>query len=360
MNPAPVIDLDALRAGHGPTVRAIREGLGDLGLIYVRNHGLDIDRVGRMYDAFIDVLDRPQDEKASWGGADIWYQRGWTPPNTEQAVVAGGQPDFKECFFASAVPPDPACQSWYPELFADNVWPVDSDTFRRELLAIGAAVHAVGLDLLQGCARALELPPETFVDLVEGAANLTRALRYLPLTEEQVAARLLWGEEHTDFNLLTVLPGGSFFRDGARTTERPEGCGLRLRTRPTDRHPHGMQVSGKPPSGCLVAQVGQQLEILTGGALVATPHVVTPPTSTGWSRCSLAHFMHVHPARTLFPLPPFQDLSDEYAPPVLAGTYAVKTLVDIGLAPVTALDALGYRHYGRLAAIRAAEQAPQD
>jgi hypothetical protein len=67
--------------------------------------------------------------------------------------------------------------------------------------------------------------------------------------------------------------------------------------------------------------------------------------------------MHVHPTRTLSPLPPFQHLSNEYSPPVLAGTYAVKTLVDIGLAPVTALDALGYRHYGRLAAIRSAERA---
>jgi hypothetical protein len=38
---------------------------------------------------------------------------------------------------------------------------------------------------------------------------------------------------------------------------------------------------------------------------------------------------------------------------VLAGTYAIKTLVDIGLAPREALDKLGYRHYDRLAALRA-------
>jgi hypothetical protein len=43
-----------------------------------------------------------------------------------------------------------------------------------------------------------------------------------------------------------------------------------------------------------------------------------------------------------------------YSPPVLAGTYAIKTLVDIGLAPPSAIEKLGYRHYDRLAAIRAA------
>ncbi|MGZ3458089.1 MAG: isopenicillin N synthase family dioxygenase, partial [Archangium sp.] len=42
-----------------------------------------------------------------------------------------------------------------------------------------------------------------------------------------------------------------------------------------------------------------------------------------------------------------------YAPPVLAGTYDIKTLVDIGLAPASALDQLGYRHYDRLNRMRA-------
>ena len=45
-------------------------------------------------------------------------------------------------------------------------------------------------------------------------------------------------------------------------------------------------------------------------------------------------------------------------PPVLAGTYAIKTLVDIGLAPPSALDGLGYRHYARLAQARAEEATP--
>jgi hypothetical protein len=46
-----------------------------------------------------------------------------------------------------------------------------------------------------------------------------------------------------------------------------------------------------------------------------------------------------------------------YSPPVLAGTYSIKTLVDIGLAPPSALDKLGYRHYERLATIRSRTDA---
>ena len=59
----------------------------------------------------------------------------------------------------------------------------------------------------------------------------------------------------------------------------------------------------------------------------------------------------------LAPLAPFRDAATvkAYAPPVLAGTYAIKTLVDIGLAPPSALDKLGYRHHGRFAPIGADE-----
>jgi hypothetical protein len=65
--------------------------------------------------------------------------------------------------------------------------------------------------------------------------------------------------------------------------------------------------------------------------------------------------MHVHTSTVLFPLAALRtpEAVSAYAPPVLAGTYDIKTLVDIGLAPPSALDQLGYRHYDRLDTQRA-------
>jgi hypothetical protein len=56
----------------------------------------------------------------------------------------------------------------------------------------------------------------------------------------------------------------------------------------------------------------------------------------------------------LDPLKPFLGPVERrnYGPPVLAGTYALKTLVDIGLAPKSTIEKLGYRHYDRLEAQR--------
>ncbi len=354
----PVLDLADLTAHDAQAQRragdAVREAFGTYGLVYVRSHGIDLPTLERFYRAFTQFVAWPDEQKASLRGTDIWYQRGWTPANTEKAVIAGGQPDFKECFFVAPHEPDPICKAQYPEIYAENLWP-DLDGFREPYLAVAEQLHAAGLRILEACAAAFDLPRNTFTEVVEGGPHVTRALRYLPLNEEQIAAGVLWGEEHTDFNLLTILPGGRFYDPSDTLCERPDDhSGLSLRTRASAEHPQGQPVRGKLPEGCIVAQVGQHLEILTGGELLATPHVITAPKTPGFSRNSMAHFIHAHPHRKLYPLPRFatDEAVRAYSPPVLAGTYAIKTLVDIGLAPPEALGKLGYRHYNRLAATR--------
>jgi isopenicillin N synthase-like dioxygenase len=362
----PTIDLAELvhhdRATRERAAAAIREGFGTYGLVYVANHGVDFALRDRLFERFVALTEAPPEDKEPLNRSAIWYQRGWTPPNTEKAVVAGGQPDFKECYFAAPVPTDPSCGIEYPQLFADNVWPADDDgSFAEDYLALGRQIHEAGLSLLHGVAHALGLFERTFERSVEGGAHVFRLLRYLPVSAEQLERGVVWGEEHTDFNLLTLLPGGRFHDPDGQPCGRPDGeSGLYLRTRPSAEHPRGRMVRGKAPEGCIVAQVGQQLEILTGGELLATPHVITPPKAPGFTRVSGAHFIHLHPHQMVFPLEPFRTDAtlEAYAPPVLAGTYSIKTLVDIGLAPASALDGLGYRHYGRLAGFRAEEAKP--
>ncbi|MBF5043211.1 isopenicillin N synthase family oxygenase [Aggregicoccus sp. 17bor-14] len=357
----PTVDLtdlastDPARLQRGAA--ALREAFGRYGLVYVKNHGVDAAALERLYDAFGQFIAQPDAAKRPYGRSDIWYQRGWTPPNTEVAVAGNGQPDFKECYFAAPHPVDPEAALEFPQLYPENVWPERAPAFFGEgLVGLGLSLHAAGLALLRGAALALALPEGTFAELCEKGPHVTRTLHYLPLKAEQVNTGIVWGEEHTDFNLLTLLPGGRFLNPEGRAAGRPDDqSGLYLRTRATPEHPAGQLVRGTPPAGCIVAQVGQQLEILTGGTFLATPHVITAPGVPGWSRQSAAHFMHVHTRTVLFPLAHLRtpEAAQAYAPPVLAGTYDIKTLVDIGLAPASALDQLGYRHYDRLDTQRA-------
>lgn len=355
----PTVDLDDLRA-EGPRLEAaaqgLREAFGSYGLVYVRGHGIDPALLDRYYDLFVQLTRRDEAAKRSLARPDLWYQRGYTPPNTEQAVAAGGQPDFKECYFAAPFDADRELQLQYPEIYADNLWPEGLPGFADTYLALSHALHGAGEALLRGAAVALGLDAARFTDAIAGGPHITRALRYIPLTPAQIDGGVLWGEEHTDFNLLTLLPGGRFLDpDGQRCPPPDAGSGLYLRTRATAEHPAGQMVRGAVPAGCIVAQVGQQLEILTGGTFLATPHVITAPKTPGYSRLSCAHFVHAHPHVTLFPLKEFRTTETvrAYSPPVLAGTYDLKTLVDIALAPRSALDLLGYRHYDRLTQQRA-------
>jgi len=358
----PAIDLHDIESGDPARMeraaRALLHGFGELGLVTISNHGIDSDELEAFYRDFLALTDRPDSAKRELNRSDIWYQRGWTPPNTERAVVAGGQPDFKECYFIAPEPMDPTAAALYPQLMCPNVWPNGLPAFKDRYLAIGQAVHRVGMQLLRAAEVGLELPEGTLTRMTKGAAHVSRALRYLPVEPSAVDAGVLWGEEHTDFNMLTLLAGGRFLSPAGEFSAKPDPeAGLYLRTRQTSENPNGELVPGRAPAGHIVAQVGQQLEILTGGRFHATPHVIKPPRAEGWYRTSFAHFVHAHPTQMLTPLPGYQSehALEAYRPPVLAGTYAIKTLVDIGLAPSDTLNSLGYRHYERLATIRADE-----
>ncbi|MCK8498288.1 isopenicillin N synthase family dioxygenase [Myxococcus fulvus] len=359
----PTVDLADLASGEASRIEraaaALREAFGVFGLVYIKNHGVDTQALHRYYDAFAAFIARSAEAKKPYGRAELWYQRGWTPPNTEVAVAGNGQPDFKECYFVAPYPNDEVAAMEFPELYPENVWPPDApEYFQEGIVTLGRSLHEAGLKLLRGSAVALGLPEDTFTALCERAPHITRALQYLPLRPEQVNTDIVWGEEHTDFNLLTLLPGGRFLNPEGKPAPSPDDkSGLYLRTRATAEDPQGLKVRGTAPAGCIVAQVGQQLEILTGGTFLATPHVITAPGVAGWQRQSAAHFVHVHTSAVLFPLEKFRTPSAirSYAPPVLAGTYDIKTLVDIGLAPPSALDKLGYRHYDRLNRQRAGE-----
>ena len=360
----PVVDLEDLSSPRQDRQRraseALKRGFGVYGLVFLRHHGIDDAALTAFYDEFLEFTNRPDEAKQEVNLPEIWFQRGWTPPNTERAVVADGQPDFKECYFMAPEPLSEVDRAQYPQIYAPNVWPSQAQAFQERYAEIGHQLHEIGLSLLRGAARALDLEPYRFEAMVHGGPHVTRALRYLPLSQDQVGSGILWGEEHTDFNLLTLLPGGRFLDQQLQYCPKPDDeSGLYLRARPTPEHPRGQMIPGRPPAGCIVAQVGQELEILTGGLFLATPHVIKAPATPGYSRVSMAHFVHLHSHQLLFPLEPYRspEALRAYSPPVLAGTYSLKTLVDIGLAPPEALQQLGYRHYDRLGDIRAQEDA---
>jgi isopenicillin N synthase-like dioxygenase len=366
----PVVDLADLSADaarQNRAAKALVEGATDYGMVFVRNHGVDFDALDSLYregvEVFNDYPTLPEDARTALSGKDILFQRGYSGPGTERAAAGRGMRDTKENFFAAiydtddpryAMPREEAIA--YPEAFAANRWPEGRGTFRSQYLGLGRSLHDVGNELLRGLARGLGAGEDAFVSRTENGAHVTRLLRYFDLAPEEIG-KVEWGGAHADFNALTLLPGGKFF-EGATSApaERPGRAGLYLLS------PENKWISGQPEPGLIIAQFGQQLEWLSGGRVVATPHFVAAPSKAGVSRVALAHFVHLAPEQILKPLDEILKawgktdaervaIRRKYRP-VDGGTWAMRALEASGLAPEGTLrrhagahlyDALGRR-----------------
>ena len=138
-----------------------------------------------------------------------------------------------------------------------------------------------------------------------------RAIHYPPVTPDMVG-NVVWGCMHTDINLVTVLPPST-------------RSGLRIRRR------DGQWIPGAAPADCVIVQVADMLDYLTGGELMSAAHEVKAPDQpTTEGRISAAHFMH---ARSDVKLEPKVQGPDAAAyPPITAGELLLKRLRAIGLA----------------------------
>ena len=75
----PIIDLDRLNEGDNEELSKLAYGLGDLGLIHIKNHGIDPSLTRFFYEHFQQFCSKPRAEKESLSQAELWFQRGWTP-----------------------------------------------------------------------------------------------------------------------------------------------------------------------------------------------------------------------------------------------------------------------------------------
>ena len=179
----PTVDLSDLASPD----RGVREGaaaiilgaFGTYGLIYVKNHGVDFALRDRLFDRFYAFTERSAEEKEPLNRPEIWFQRGWTPPNIETAVASSGQPDFKECYFAAPIgglDNRTAAPSGYPEVYCrQRLAGRPAEAFKQDLPGArpGDSRHR-GCSLLRGlCPRPRDACRRTRSTDVPGAAGPT-------------------------------------------------------------------------------------------------------------------------------------------------------------------------------------------
>mmetsp|Transcript_32162 Transcript_32162/g.88870 ORF Transcript_32162/g.88870 Transcript_32162/m.88870 type:complete len:380 (+) Transcript_32162:93-1232(+) len=194
-----------------------------------------------------------------------------------------------------------------PTFYAQNLWP-DAALPELRPRARDAAPFLVdvGRELAlvvdQRLASAIEgYRPRTLVDLAQGAECCNHKCRLICYHEyesetQRKDAKGMWAPPHKDTGLFTVLVPGVFFdSDGA---QRLPACpdpevGLYVRS----RRGAITQISAPAGSGeCLFFQLGEAMQIVSGGLYHATEHCVRgpPAAQAGYLRASLAVFFQPH------------------------------------------------------------------
>lgn len=263
-------------AAMAAVAEAIDQACRSVGFFSIVGHGVDAglaDRLDRLAREFFLL---PDDEKAEISmdrGGRAW--RGWFPVFGE---LTSGRPDRKEGLYVGEEHPEdhPLVQAGEP-LHGHNLFPAHPAGLGDAVMDWFAEMTRVGHRLMRAFDVALGLPAGWI------ATNLTAdPVRLFRIFHYPAGDTSDWGVgEHTDYGLLTLLA-------------QDDRGGLQVHTGST-------WLDVPPVPGALVCNVGDMLELMTGGLWRSTPHRVR--NTSGRMRLSFPFFFDPSWDAQVQPLP---------------------------------------------------------
>ena len=193
----------------------------------------------------------------------------------------------------------------YPTFYGTNVFPAEVPDFEPAVRAAADLVISVGARVAAECDKVVQksfpgqAPPQQLENVVRKEHHhACRVLHYFARpdavsgTDAAPADSSVdddWCGWHNDHCVLTGLLPAGYHTDtsGALVPNPdPQRAGLHIKNR------QGQRVH-LPPVGpnALLFQIGETAQVLSGGLLKATPHMVAAAATPGISRSTLAVFM---------------------------------------------------------------------
>jgi len=263
MDDLPLIDLAAPPA----RLRAeVEQACRDIGFMYVINHGIEAATISAVRAAVVSYFERPLEDKLAGqitrDNYRAYIPSGFFSPNSGDAP-ADNYEGYKLHFEASRFDPD--CKAC--DLYGENRWPVSPAGFRRSILDYWGACDRVTAALLAPIATVLGVGAEWFLELFDRPLTNMTLLHYPPQAPDAAGFGI---HPHKDTDALTILV--------------PDKVGgLLVRKRGVDEW-----LNVRAPADALVVNIGDLLELWSGGYFVSTPHKVV--NRSGSERYSFPYF----------------------------------------------------------------------
>jgi isopenicillin N synthase-like dioxygenase len=268
----PVVDL---RDNPVRLRRGLREAAHGVGFCYLTGHGVPVALVDKVLESARRLFALPQSEKDAIAMVRSPHFRGYTRLGGE---VTRGEVDWREQIdigpqrspIGGPGKPD------YLWLQGPNQWPTALPELPGVIAEWDAALSGVARTLLRHWAVSLGSPPDVFDgSFADAPATLIKVIRYpaRAATSQGVGA-------HKDSGVLTLL------------LAEPGSRGLQVR-RPEHPGSAGKDewIDVAPLDGAFVVNIGELLEVATGGYLRATEHRVNLRCAAA-ERLSVAYFFN--------------------------------------------------------------------
>ena len=266
----PVLDLERWTGGSDRDgfLADLRRATHEVGFFYLVGHGVPQDLIDEVLQVSREFFALPEADKLAIENVRSPHFRGYTRIGGERTQ---GRTDWREQIDIGperpAVPQGPGVPDW-ERLEGPNQWPAALPRLREVVQRWDAALSALGLRLLRAWAVALGQPEDVFdAAFADRPSTLIKIVRYParpePEAEQGVGA-------HKDAGVLTLL------------LVEPGKGGLQV------AHDGGW-IDAPPVEGAFVVNIGELLEVATGGYLKATLHRVQSPPP-GSDRISVPYF----------------------------------------------------------------------
>jgi isopenicillin N synthase-like dioxygenase len=278
-------------------------GPDGVGLIAIRNVPNFVEFKQAILSQAHALAHLPKEELAELEDPDSLYNAGWSHGKEK---LKADTPDWNKASFyfnpLVDVPGTEEDRKQFPYSYPCNRWPREMSlpTFRDDAKTLGTSMKEVAVLLAKhiddyACAVNPSYKANTLFDSMKETEKAKgRLLYYYPLgPQTDNKSEDSWIGWHNDSGFLTCLSGGIFLKpDGTVLDKSPdEAAGLYV----VNRQDEVLRV--KLPPDCMGIQIGECTQILTGGAVVATPHCVRG--APGVARVSLACFIDTPPSYKL-------------------------------------------------------------
>lgn len=270
----PVLDL---RDEPAALRQRLRQVAHEVGFFYLTGHGVPDDLVARLLAAARRFFALPQADKDAVAMVNSPHFRGYTRLGGE---LTGGAVDWREQIdIGPERPPLTDPSETYLRLQGPNQWPAALPELPAVITEWDAALARVGRTLLRHWAAALGNPADVFDPaFAETPATLIKVIRYPGGADSAQGVGT-----HRDAGVLTLL----LAEPGSRGLQvRAGGAGGQERS---DTGINSEFVDVDPLPGALIVNIGEMLEIASGGYLRATEHRVRIQDT---ERVSVAYFFN--------------------------------------------------------------------